>query len=471
MKKKFAISLTSRLAATYALYICLVLGILAFLVNYFSGVFFTTLIRNNVSEKSRDIVSALEMQYNPSGICFDTAAVEAIGMLFVHEGFIISIEDNAGNAVWEARSCDMEQCVSVINGIAARMEDNYNLNGSLRKEVYPLRYRNLSIGSVTIETYGPFFYSESEMEFLTSINRLLFITGIVFIGISVIISAVLSRTIVKPILIAGKAANKIAQVYSKQTPQQFVRIKEDYRTRELEELSRSINTLAGELEESTRRQKQLTSDIAHELRSPLSCLQVNLEAIIEGAYPMNKEQLESCLEEVLRLTTLVRDLDTLTGLEWETITLNKTEFDLAKLLQIITEQFKSQAAEKGIAVNLNLTESIITADYDRLKQVFINILSNAVKYTDKGGITVTVETVNKTPCPQYLVSIADTGIGIPDDDLLRIFERFYRGDKSRSRSTGGAGIGLTIAAAIVHAHGGTIEAKSGVTETVFTVAL
>ncbi|MDR2597476.1 MAG: ATP-binding protein [Treponema sp.] len=471
MKKKFTISLTSRLAATYALYICLVLGILAFLVNYFSGVFFTTLIKNNVAGKSREIVSAVEMQYNPSGICFDTAAVEAIGMLFVHEGFIISIEDNAGNIVWEARSCDMEQCVSVISSIAARMENNFSLNGSLRKEVYPLRYRNLSIGSVTIETYSPFFYSESEMEFLTSINRLLFLTGIFFIGISVFISAVLSRTIVKPILTAGKAAQKIARIYSEQTSQQFISIKEDYRTRELEELSRSINTLAWELEESRRRQKQLTSDIAHELRTPLSCLQVNLEAIIEGAYPMNKEQLESCLEEVLRLTALVKDLNTLTCLEWETITLNKTEFDLAKLLQITAEQFKSQAAEKGITINLNLAESKITADYDRLKQVFINILSNAVKYTDKGGITITIETANKASGPQYLVSIADTGIGIPEDDLPRIFERFYRGDKSRSRSTGGAGIGLTIAAAIVCAHGGTIEVKSGTTGTVFTVAL
>jgi len=471
MKKKFTVSLTSRLAATYALYICLVVGILAFLVNYFSGVFFTALVKNNVAGKSREIVSALEMQYNPFGICFNTESVEAIGMLFVHEGFIISVEDNAGNAVWEARSCDMEQCVSVISDIAARMGKNYNLNGSLIKEVYPLKYRNLSIGSVTIETYGPFFYSESEMEFLTSVNRLLLVTGIVFTGISVIISAVLSRTIVKPILLAGKAAQEIAQIFSEQTPGQFTRIKENYRTRELEELSGSINTLAGELEESRRRQKQLTSDIAHELRTPLSCLQVNIEAIIEGVYPMNKEQLESCMEEVLRLTTLVKDLNTLTSLEWETITLNKTDFDIAKLLQITAEQFCSLAAEKGITVNLNLEERKITADYDRLKQVFINILSNAVKYTDKGGVTVTMETANKMSGLQCLVSIADTGTGISDDDLPLIFERFYRGDKSRSRSTGGAGIGLTIAAAIVHAHGGTIEAKSGAAGSVFTVAL
>jgi len=193
-------------------------------------------------------------------------------------------------------------------------------------------------------------------------------------------------SVIKPILIAGKAAQKIARIYSGQIPQQFIRINEDYRTKELKELSRSVNTLAGEP------------------------------------------------EEVLRLTTLVRDLNTLTGLEWETITLNKTEFDLAKLLQITAEQFKSKAVEKGVTINLSLAESTITAGYGRLKQVFINIFSNALKYTDKGGITLTTETASETSGFQCLVSIAGTGIGIPEDDLPHIFERFYRGDKSRSRS-------------------------------------
>jgi signal transduction histidine kinase len=107
---------------------------------------------------------------------------------------------------------------------------------------------------------------------------------------------------------------------------------------------------------------------------------------------------------------------------------------------------------------LNLTESAITADYDRLKQVFVNIISNAVKYTDSGSIAVSM---NETEDAQCEITVSDTGIGIPENDLPHIFERFYRTDKSRSRSTGGAGIGLTIAAAIVRAHGGSIEAESG----------
>jgi signal transduction histidine kinase len=311
-------------------------------------------------------------------------------------------------------------------------------------------------------------------------NRLLLIAGIVLTGISVIVSAALSRTISRPVLAAGEAAHKIARAFSgRARPERpVIRIPDRYRTRELAALSRSINALAGKLEEGERRQKQLTNDIAHELRTPLTCLRGNIEAMLDGIYSCDREQLANCHEEIMRLTNLVHDLDTLTVLEWETIALNKTEFDLAKLLQATAEQWKPAAHEKGITFNLNVKEFFITADYDRLKQVFINILSNAVKYTDsapsegepseKGFITISMDKTENARCK---VVIADTGIGIPEEDLPHVFERFYRSDKSRSRSTGGAGIGLAIAAAIVRAHGGTIEAANTQTGAAFSVVI
>jgi signal transduction histidine kinase len=198
--------------------------------------------------------------------------------------------------------------------------------------------------------------------------------------------------------------------------------------------------------------------------------------MIDGVWEPDRERLESCHEEVLRLTRLVEDLNTLKGLEWETVTLNRTGFDLAALLRLVIEQFRPVAREKGIAITLKLPapESCagepsfcVNADYDRLKQVFINLLSNAVKYTDFGGITVSIERTDRIERKEskkgwagWDVVIADTGIGIPDEDLPHIFERFYRSDKSRNRGSGGAGIGLSIAAAIARAHGGTISAES-----------
>jgi signal transduction histidine kinase len=468
VKRNYTISLQNRLSLSYALFIGLALGVLTLIINLFTGFIFTALIKNNIAEKTKEIVRAVERQYNPNSRSFDAVSIEAMGMYFVHGGYIVTVEDEQGGIVWDARSCDMQECTMVLNGIAERMENRFGINGAMRKEQYPLEYLGRTVGTVTVETYGPFFYSETETTFLTSINRLLFIAAVILILFSVGVSIALSRAIALPINKSADAARKIARAHSgdPQTERLVIRIDDNYKTRELAELARSINNLAAELEEGERRQRQLSSDVAHELRTPLTCLQGNIEAMIDGVYKPDREHLESCHEEIMRLINLVQDLNVLTSLEWETITLNKTEFDLARLLHSTAEQFRTQAHEKGIELKLDLGEKTagegfaITADYDRLKQVFINLLSNAVKYTDRGGIIISIKEGGAAPARRE-VAIADTGMGIPEKDLPHIFERLYRSDKSRSRSTGGAGIGLAIAAAIVHAHGGTISAESG----------
>jgi signal transduction histidine kinase len=493
------ISLQNRLALGYTLFIGAALAVLALAINLFTRVTFNALIKENISGKSGEIVRVIGDLYNPMTRNFDSLAVEALGMHFVHEGYIVTVEDGQGEPVWDARSCDMEQCVEVINDIAFRMERDFRLSGGIQKQKYPVLYNGRTAGSVSIETYGPFFYSETETQFLRSVNRLLFVAGLILAVLSAGISTLLSRSIAKPVLKAGEAARRIAQVHAPWTvraprssgepnPEGLViRINDKYKTRELQELSRSINDLAAELEEGERRQKQLSADVAHELRTPLTCLQGNIEAMIDGVYKPDRKRLESCHEEIVRLTNLVKDLDTLSSLEGEREAmesrippavmpergelsasglfygmgknLNKTDFDLAKVVRAAAEQFSQAAREKGIVLRLNLMESPVHADYDRLKQVFINLLSNAVKYTDSGSVSVSIE----KGANNWDVVVADTGIGIPESDLPHIFERFYRTDKSRSRSTGGAGIGRAIAAAIVAAHGGriSVESRSG----------
>ncbi|MDR2304189.1 MAG: HAMP domain-containing histidine kinase [Treponema sp.] len=392
---------------------------------------------------------------------FDAVAIEAVGMHFVHEGYIVTVEDESGGLVWDARACDMRECMTVINEISVRMKGQFGMSGAMRKNRYPVRYAGSTVGTVTVETYGPYFYSETEGAFLASINRLLIAAAIILTAMSFVISIVLSRAIARPVNKSAEAARQIAQAHSGSAGGKplAVRIDDRYHTKELAGLARSINGLAACLEEAERRQKQLTSDIAHELRTPLTCLQGDIEAMIDGVYKPDREHLESCHEEIIRLAGLVKDLHTLTSLEWENLTLNKSEFDLADLLRITAEQFKAAAFEKGIKIHLRLVESPVVADYDRLKQVFINLLSNAVKYTDRGAVTVTVEKA-ANPGAEWEVFVADTGIGIPESDLPHLFERFYRTDKSRSRATGGAGVGLAIASAIVRAHGGDIQAES-----------
>ncbi|MDR2185782.1 MAG: HAMP domain-containing histidine kinase, partial [Treponema sp.] len=189
--------------------------------------------------------------------------------------------------------------------------------------------------------------------------------------------------------------------------------------------------------------------------------------ILDGVWQADREHLAGCHEEIMRLTRLIEDLGALTSLEWEQISLNKTDFDLAELLRVTAEQFKAAVDAKGINLITRLVPCPINADYDRLKQVFINLLSNAVAYTDEGSITIALEPF----AAGRRISVADTGTGISPEDLPHIFERLYRADKSRNRNSGGAGIGLAIAAAIVSAHGGTITAESNAGGTTFYVEL
>ena len=489
MKKTFTISLQNRLTLTNALFISAALGILTVIINIATGFIFTALVKENIAGKSGEIVRVMGEQYDPLNRVFDTATVEAVGMYFVHEGYIVSVKDQWQDTVWDARACDMRECMDVVNAIAGRMEERFRVNGSMQTQEFPLTYAGRAIGNVTIETYGPFFFSETETRFLTSINRILLTAAAVLILLSVIISAALARAIARPVLTAEAAARRIAQAHGAGTARsggitgarEVIRINDQYKTAELAALSRAVNNLAAGLEEGERRQKQLTSDIAHELRTPLTCLQGTIEAMIDGVFKPDREHLESCHEEILRLAGLVNDLRTLTSLEWENITPAKTEFDLLNLLRITAEHFRPEAREKGITINLEETAgsaaAFITADYARFKQVFINILSNAVKYTDSGGITISLKAIGEVhnapgaavTSPRWEISVADTGIGIPAEDLPHVFERFYRSDKSRGRNTGGSCIGLTIAAAIVEAHGGTISAESGAAGTVFRV--
>jgi signal transduction histidine kinase len=260
----------------------------------------------------------------------------------------------------------------------------------------------------------------------------------------------LAHNLSKPILTAANAAMQIAG------GDLSARVPGKHKTRELHELSRSLNHLAMALENGERWQKQLTSDVAHELRTPLTALQGNIEAMIDGVWQPTLEHLTSCHEETVWLGKLVEDLGQLSILEQKNLELSRTDFDLQKLLANLIEQFTPEVVDKGVVIELSAEQSPLFADYDRLKQVFVNLFSNAVKYTDKGKIDVRVESGNK----QYVISIADTGIGIPKDEVPHIFERFYRSDKSRNRLTGGAGIGLTITWAIVAAHGGSIEVES-----------
>ena len=236
-----------------------------------------------------------------------------------------------------------------------------------------------------------------------------------------------------------------------------VRVPDD-NSPQFQELIKRFNKMVSELERAEQQRRNLTADVAHELRTPLHIIQGNLEGMIDGVYEPTVENINNTLDETKLLARLVNDLQTLSLAEAGQLPLHPTRFLLADLMEDLTSSFSSQAATLGISLQSNITNPSkeISADYDRLNQVFSNLISNAIRHTPQGG-TISLET-ESIPSGARIV-IKDTGSGIPAEDIPFIFDRFWRGSKSRTERVN-SGLGLAIAKQLILAHHGTIEAQS-----------
>jgi two-component system OmpR family sensor kinase/two-component system sensor histidine kinase BaeS len=251
-----------------------------------------------------------------------------------------------------------------------------------------------------------------------------------------------------------------------------VRVKEQ-KSEMFSELFKRFNKMVEELERATQQRRNLTADIAHELRTPLHIIQGNLEGVLDGVYEATPEHINNTLDETKLLARLVNDLQTLSLAETGQLPLHPTRFLLADLLQDLTASFSSQAASLGI----DLTSAIETpsleviADYDRLNQVLSNLVANALRHTPTGGkISVEAESSNSEE-RSVRIKVKDTGAGIASEDLPFIFDRFWRGDKSRTQRSN-SGLGLAISKQLILAHKGTIEVESEVDKgTMFVIEL
>jgi signal transduction histidine kinase len=272
-------------------------------------------------------------------------------------------------------------------------------------------------------------------------------------ALAVLIGWLSARRITVPLARVAQATQQIAR------GSRGVMIGEKTRVRELDGIAASVNDLARSLDEQEGLRRRLTADMAHELRTPLAAVQSHLEAMIDGVWQPDASRLGGLHQEILRVNRLVSDLERLARFEDGPALIARKTVDLCALLQGIVRNHEPWFREKGVTLRFASEGEThpVSLDPDRLSQAVINLLSNALKYTPAGG---TVEVKARVDPEGVEIRVLDTGIGIEPADLPRIFERLYRVDDSRSRSTGGAGIGLSITRAIVEAHGGVVRAVS-----------
>lgn len=386
---------------------------------------------------------------------------QGIGPRFLFPGEIPFARERPG-ARWVAGPTLIdEEGVVLLGGPGFR--PGQHVSEAVLTAATPLQVGGKTVGWL-IAPREQFQRSPAEALFLNRMNRTLATGAVGAAAVSLILGALLARTLTRPISELTKATRAVAEGDLDQ--QVTVRSRD-----ELGELAASFNRMSAELKKARDMRRQMTADIAHELRTPTSLILGHVDAIDDGVLPPSSETFEIIREEAGRLSRLIEDLATLSRVETGELSLVRRRVDPRTLLARAMAAHRPLAEKRGISLATEVEQDLpdLSIDPDRMAQVLGNLLSNALRHTPHGGrITLGARRYDD----EVELAVQDTGPGIAPEDLPRVFERFYRTDKSRGRETGGAGLGLAIARSIVELHGGQIWAESELGEgTTFLIRL
>lgn len=446
-QRKTKISLAIKLLGSFAIVIIVSASVVALLSRKSARKEFTRFISENQQNKPPDtLITDLADYYSKQGNW--SGAEEVLGeIILTDEGgevdFPLILFDSQGNVV----------ASNWMNLFANQFPVNELDIG------WPVQINGETVGTLISPGRAPApppiqpgGLSPQEEAIIQRVQQAILIAGLSAGIVALLIAGGLTWGLVRPLKKLTAAAEGIARG---DLSQRVPAVGND----EVGELAVTFNNMAVELERAEQLRRDMTVDIAHELRTPLSVIRGKLEGVIDGVYPATTEHMQTILEATDLLTYLVEDLRMLAQAEAGKLVLNKEVVNVGELLQDAVINFEQQAADQGVSLELGrVSEDLqVTADWRRINQVLGNLLSNALRYTAKGGkISMTAAAAKGN----VLITVTDTGAGIPAADLPHVFDRFWRGEKSRSRASGGIGLGLAIAKQLVNLHGGMIGVES-----------
>ena len=360
----------------------------------------------------------------------------AAGSAVVHEGRIAGIETE----LLDARG----------KRVAGRAELEHSVKAGSGRVRVPVLVKGKRVGVLVVTSLGNQILTPEERHLRHSLDRLHLLSAGVSALAALLVALLVAETLARPLRRIRLAAERM------EDGELDARV-DISGSNELAAVGHALNRLAATLEHEEEVRRESVADLAHELRTPVSGLLSRIEAAQDGVLEDVRANLEAMHAETLRLSILLDDLTRLAEAQRPGMLIEKHPLDLATVGEEQARAFSPRFAEKTIDFETELTPAPVLGDAGRLSQIVSNLLENALRYTPEGGqVFLRVREERESA----VLEVADTGSGIAAEDLRHVFTRFWRGEKSRSRETGGAGIGLAIVAELVHAHDGRIDVES-----------
>lgn len=458
-------TLKGKLVMSYTIISLVIVVSLSVLFNLSIDKIFEQYAINQHKKQIDKIITQINQQFLKDSGLYNIEGLAIIANAALQNGIMVHIRTTNNEIDWDIQQHNAKECQILLQHAETNMHSRYPIfQGGYAEDTYDMKYGDKLVGYLIVGYYGPYSLNDNELLLINTLNRTLVFLGAFFLVVAVIIGFFMAQRISTPISSVIRISKRIAE------GNYGTKAAEPPTTRETADLVNSINEMSQTLAYKEQQKKQITADVAHELRTPLFNLQGNMEAMIDQVLEPSSERLQNCHAEILRLTQIVEQLHELNLLENKQTILSKEIFDFSNLCTSLFTDFEITAKTKGVKLLKSVQiPAPVYGDITRIKQCMINLISNAIKHTAAGGYI----------CVEYdqssngvTLRVHDSGSGISQEDLPHVFERLYRVDKSRSHISEGKGIGLSITKAIVEAHGGTVSVESRVESgSTFTINL
>ena len=478
------VSYASRIALSFALTSLMTVLVLVAVVAVVWGTAFSDYTRANVTEIARVTSEKLASSYEANGEWSSETLRETADSSAISDDIGLQVVNAKGTIVyddtWPAAVLAADSDFSSTSSDSSSTKSKNKIKQSTRSLVSSAPTDSESavtqdivtssgetVGKVRIWVLGSdALLTKADTAFREKTFNAMALAAIVAIAISVVIGYFVSRMLTNPLRrITGTAKQIRDGDLSART-----NLRGDD---EIDQLGETFDEMATSLEKDLKHEKRITSDVAHELRTPLMAMLATVEAMQDGVYPTDSEHLETVASETRRLARLVQQMLDLSRMENKTAPMNIEPVDMVPFVRSIVNSQEQLFVERELRLRFadetQGKDDTVEADPDMITQAVINLMSNAMRYTPEGGwVVVSVRGDRK----HVMISVSDTGIGIAKEDLSRIFGRFWRADASRAREAGGLGVGLAVTKQIIERYHGFISVESELGKgTTFTIHL